>query len=258
MVAEPRPRVRIALRRVFTLLVLFGVAAVAFWAGRVTLQPAPVASELPASAVLTEVTEQRVGRELNLNVTVSQPRQALATNTLTGVVTSVASDGTVGQGDVLYAVAGTPVRAVQGSTPFYRPLAVGAKGADVKQLEDALVALGWLRAADMTFTTATAEAVAAWQARLGAERSGTVALGELVAVPKLPSAVTIDREVIAPGLVLSGGEKVVFGASGEPQFALVLDQQQARLVPESRHRGVVLPRSPVAGGGHGFGTDGQR
>lgn len=70
------------------------------------------------------------------------------------------------------------------------------------------------------------------QKQLGIAQSGRVALGELVAVPHLPSALSLDADVIGPGVVLAGGEKVVHGNVGEP-FVLRLSQQQARLVPES-------------------------
>lgn len=55
----------------------------------VTMQPPAVATDLPDAEVLVDVTEQTLGRQLNSNVTVSQPRRVLAANALTGVVTSV-------------------------------------------------------------------------------------------------------------------------------------------------------------------------
>lgn len=215
-----------------------GVAAVvlvaaAFWAGRVTMQPATVPTDLPASEVLADVTEQTVGRTLNLNVTVAQPKRALAANTLTGVVTEIRPPGEAGQGDVLYRVAGIPVRAVAGELPFYRSLEQGVRGGDVKQLEDALVGLRLLSRADDRFDAATTNAVKNWQGRLGIPKTGMVPLGEVVAVPVLPAAVLLDAEEIALGGVLAGGEQIVFGASGDATFQLRLAQQQARLIPES-------------------------
>lgn len=212
---------------------VIGLIAAAFWAGRVTMQPVAVPTDLPASEVLADVTEQTVGRTLNLNVTVAQPKRALAVNTLAGVVTEIRAPGEVAQGDVLYRVAGVPVRAVVGDLPFYRSLGQGDRGVDVRQLENALVALRLLSRADDRFDAATTNAVKNWQGRLGIPKTGSVPLGELVAAPALPAALLLDSEEIAIGGVLAGGEQIVFGASGEPSFELRLAQQQARLIPGS-------------------------
>ncbi|MDQ7992736.1 MAG: peptidoglycan-binding domain-containing protein [Propionicimonas sp.] len=122
---------------------------------------------------------------------------------------------------------------MQGSLPFYRELSYRATGEDVSQLRAALVKLGYLKDKGRVFDLATRTAVKAWQKDLGIPQTGTVRLGELVAVPKLKVALLLDETVIAKGGVLAGGEKIVYGASGEPTFTLVLSEQQARLVPGS-------------------------
>ncbi|MFT3889159.1 MAG: peptidoglycan-binding domain-containing protein [Arachnia sp.] len=214
-------------------LAVVALAGGAFWAGRVTVQPVAVPSDLPASEVIVEVTEQTVGRSLPMNVTVSQKKQALAVNALTGVITQVRPSGEVDVGDTLYTVGGVPVRAVKGSVPFYRELGYDMTGPDVQQLEDALVKLKRLSTADGYYGTATTAAVRQWQKDLGLPRTGRIALGELVAIPTLPSSIVMDTEIASPGLVLSGGEKIAQGTVGEPSFILKLSQGQARLVPES-------------------------
>lgn len=197
------------------------------------MQPTPIPTTLPASEVLVRVTEQTVGRELTLGVTVEQPKRALAINSLPGVVTSVNKLGRVRVGDILYSVGQVPVRAVEGVLPFYRPLSYRAEGKDVRQLRNALVALGYLPAKGDTFDYATRNAVRHWQKNLGIAQTGTVELGELIAVPRLPAALILDNSVIATGGVLSGGEKIVYGATGDPKFTLLLSEQQARLVPST-------------------------
>ena len=209
------------------------LAGVAFWAGRVTLGPQAVAPSSTSSAVTVEATEVSVGRSVNLNVVVEQKRRALATNALSGVVTWVREDtANVQQGDVLYRVANTPVRAVAGTMPFYRDLAPGASGEDVRQLQDALVAKGVLAAANGTFGESTTRAVKAWQRALGQVETGTIPLGEVIAAPRLPAPLMVD-EALTLGALVSGGEKAVLGAAGDPIFSLPLSEQQARLVPES-------------------------
>lgn len=211
-----------------------GLLAAGAWAGRATLAPQSLPGDVPATAVTAQVTEQTVGRQLTLNVTVEQEKKPIAANALTGVVTQVRANGDdVRAGDVLYRVADVPVRAVAGTQPFYRALSAGAKGEDVRQLQGALVSLKLLGSANGTFGDSTTQAVKRWQKKLGVPETGTVALGELIAVAQLPSRLLLDSDVIAPGVVLAGGEKAVLGAVGEPSFVLPLSEQQTRVVPES-------------------------
>lgn len=247
-------------RRLATGLIAVVLLAAGFWAGRVTLAPRPLPDEIPASEVTAQVTHQSVGRQLTLNVTVEQEKRPLATNALAGVVTHVRTDGEdARQGDVLYRVANVPVRAVEGSVPFYRPLAAGASGADVRQLQNALVSMRLLASGNGTFGDSTTRAVRAWQKRLGMPESGTVELGELVAAPALPARLMLDSAVIAPGRVLAGGEMAVLGAVGEPSFVLPLSEQQTRIVPESAT--VVIPHQgrewPAAVAASVPGTNGE-
>lgn len=228
--AEPGAAGRTVKRLALIAALLLGLVA-AFWAGRVTTRPAPVPTDAPAEVVLARVTEQTVGRVLNLSVTVQQPLVPVAANALPGVVTAVGKGGVVKNGDILYAVNNVPVRVVASPIPFYRALTVGVKGPDVKALREALVALGHAEIAGETYTEATAAAVKEWQKSLGAPVTGTVALGELVAIPRLPSAVVLDRKILIPGAKLAGDEKLVQVPSGTPIFTLVLTRDQATLIP---------------------------
>lgn len=205
-----------------------------FWAGRVTVAPPVMPTEMVASKVTAEVTQQTVGQELSLNVTVEQEKRPLAVNSLAGVVTEVRTSGDpVQPGDVLYRVANVPVRIVVGALPFYRPLAPGDQGEDVRQLQGALIHLKLLTVANGKFGDSTTRAVKAWQKALDMPQSGTVALGELVAAVELPAQVVLDPDVVAPGVAVAGGERAVLGAVGDPVFGLPLSEAQARLIPES-------------------------
>lgn len=219
-----------------TLSVALLVAAVAFggfWAGRATVGKGRVESDVSASTLTVEVKRETVGRALTLNVTAQQPKTLLAANALGGVVTRTSGNVTVRQGGSLYVVGGVPVRAVQGKEPFYRDLAIGVRGQDVVALRAALVAMGYLSTPGDVFDSTTYYAVRAWQRELGIEETGTVRLGELVAVPSLPARLVIDSTIAAPGKVLSGGEAIVSGARGSPRFTLVVSEEQARLIPKT-------------------------
>jgi peptidoglycan hydrolase-like protein with peptidoglycan-binding domain len=219
----------------------FGTLALtvlAFLAGRVSLAPVEMPQKLPPSEVLATVGVREVGKALTFNVTVAQPRNALAVNQLVGVVTKVAGSGDKRVGDVLYSVADVPVRAVKGSMPFYRELGLGVQGEDVRQLRSALVSLKLLGAKGDKFDRATQRAVKTWQKKLGIPATGVVTLGELVAVPTLPGAVIVDGEAARLGAALAGGEQIVFAASGDPVFTLVLSPAQAELIPESATVGI--------------------
>src|SRR5262249_33392223 len=103
-----------------------------------------------------------------------------------GAYTALPSVGqTVGRGQTLYAVNDRPIPLFFGRTPLVRRLTPGSIGADVKELEETLMALGYGDGltADGNFTQADATAVKRWQAALGVALTGTVNPGEAVFLP---------------------------------------------------------------------------
>jgi hypothetical protein len=103
-----------------------------------------------------------------------------------GTITWLPGSGAiVAVGQSLYEVDGRPVIAVAGARPFWRELRQGmTDGPDVAQLEQALADLGYGAGVtvDNHFTAATAAAVKKWQRALGLERTGSIALGDIVAI----------------------------------------------------------------------------
>jgi membrane fusion protein, multidrug efflux system len=91
---------------------------------------------------------------------------------------------TADRGTVLYAADDEPVVAMIGHLPAWRTLERGVDdGADVRQLEENLAALGYGDDLDVdeSFTADTAAAVEAWETDLGrATPDGVVTLGEVV------------------------------------------------------------------------------
>lgn len=134
-----------------------------------------------------------------------------------GTVTGVAAQDTVlANGTELYRVDERPVTALVGAVPMYRDLGVGAKGADVEQLETAMAAFGYDGFdVDDEFTGATAIAVRSWQDDLGLESTGVVRRGDVVFVGSGDRVDAIHVDVgatLTPGapvLDLTGSQHVV-------------------------------------------------
>jgi len=103
-----------------------------------------------------------------------------------GIITRLPRPGdTVAVGQAVYEVDGRPVIVLRGERPFWRSLELGmTNGPDVLQLEQALAGFGFGTdlTVDQQFTWVTAAAVKNWQQALGLERTGVVAVTDIVAV----------------------------------------------------------------------------
>src|SRR5262249_19340663 len=91
---------------------------------------------------------------------------------------------------------GRPGGLVYGRVPAWRALAAGVHGADVRQLNHALVALGCATRAQLDpaskyFTAATGYALERLQARLGLPQTGTLPLGQAVFLPSAIRVTTV-------------------------------------------------------------------
>lgn len=143
----------------------------------------PQASTEKPATVVAERTTLTSNLLLSGNLTFGDDVELPGRN---GTITWLPKSGAiVGVGQSLYEVDGRPVIAVAGARPFWRELRSGmTDGPDVQQLEQALADLGYGAkvTVDTHFTSATAAAVKAWQKALGLERTGVVALGDIVAI----------------------------------------------------------------------------
>ena len=138
-----------------------------------------------------------------------------------GVVTDVVATGeTIEQGDILYYVNGEPVVVMYGDVPAYRTLrdlSDNMTGADVLQLEEALVALGYdpdlLAAVDEEFTDYTETMVERWQEDLGVEETGQVTLGDVIFIPESAEVLSVNVEI---GDSVNAGQPIVTISTGDP------------------------------------------
>src|SRR6202030_1357107 len=90
----------------------------------------------------------------------------------------------ISQGQVLYRVNDRPVLLLYGSTPAYRTLSAGARGADVAELNADLVALGYATSAQLSpksasFGPPTTAALQKLQASVGVTQNGTLTFGQV-------------------------------------------------------------------------------
>lgn len=206
--------------------------AVGWFGARATLVKPEVAQGDPAPTTYT-VASGTVGQSLQFAAQATWPTATKVTNTVQGVVTAVPTraGSQVNEGDILYAVNLSPVVALTGKVPAFRALKVGTKGPDVRQLQQSLSRLGYLRdAADGTFGLHTRTAVLAWQKHLGVKETGVVRPGQVLFLPALPARLKLSPE-IAVGQPVTPGAGTVTVLKQRPDFTLLLNQDQANLVP---------------------------
>lgn len=159
---------------------------------------------------------------------------------LQGTLTAVAPEGTiVHRGQELYSVDATPVLLLYGTLPAYRALATGTSGADVRQFEENLAALGYTGfTVDDEFSARTAEVVEAWQHDLGVEQTGSVELGLVFFAP---DAVRVASTQLGPGNAVSTDAEVL-GITGTSRLVTAqLDVDQRGLVSDGAPVTVTLP-----------------
>ncbi|WP_067458967.1 peptidoglycan-binding protein [Actinomadura macra] len=164
-----------------------------------------------------------------------------------GVVTWAPERGaTVRRGGTLLRVAGRPVTLMYGGSPMYRTLREGDSGADVRQLETNLVALGY---GDLTvdgeFTGVTEAAVKEWQDDRGLEETGVVDSGQVV----FQEGAARVREVKAPeGRQVVKGQPVLEVAGTRRVVHVDLDADKQDLAREGAKVAVELPGGKVVRG----------
>ena len=185
-------------------------------------------------------------------------------NRLSGTVTYLPAVGeTIKPGHTLYKVDGSPSVLMTGSVPAYRTLTAGvSSGADVQELEQSLVSLGFDPSRqiviDQTFDTATTAAVERWQASLGETQSGTVTLGQVVFLPGPQRVTAIDTTLGSTGgSGASGSGSAGSGGTGStastavaparPQFVDLTTTTTTTSTTTTSSRTTATPRKSTGG-----------
>jgi peptidoglycan hydrolase-like protein with peptidoglycan-binding domain len=180
-------------------------------------------------AATATVTRQTLVESVTLLGQVGYGAAVPLTAAAPGTVTWLPEPGaTIRRGEVVLRADEQPVVLLYGTIPMYRSLAVGAKGADVRQLEENLAALGRSGfTVDDSFTPATTVAVKRWQRDLGLTGTGAVEAHRVVFAP---GPVRVAQRLVRPGatatgdvLAVTGGVRVVTvtASAGEASWATV-------------------------------------
>ena len=228
----------------FTLIIGLAVGAGAVWFA--TSQGSDDSATETTEVTTTLVAaEQRDLRRFDEWAGTLQPGPASSVSaSVRGTLTRTVDEGAViAAGDVVAEIDGTPVVALYGPVPQFRELSVDTEpGADITQLEENLVALGFdpegAVTVDDTFDAATADLVLAWEEALGlANPDGVVDQGQIAFITG-PSEVTSPASV---GSQVNAGQQILgtvtlsesgFAASPDdaPEGAVVIDAVDQDLV----------------------------
>lgn len=165
------------------LVVIAGTATAVWWfgvGGTTTEATTPPAEFNTADVVVRDLIETE-----EVSGTLGYLGGDPVLNRLPGTLSATTDAGAVlGEGDVLFQIDNEPVVLLYGDTPAYRPMVDGDEGADILQLEEALVRLGYDPDEEVTvdeeFTWRTENMVEDWQEDLGIEATGEIELGRVV------------------------------------------------------------------------------
>jgi len=202
-----------------------------WWAASTLLEPPEDVLAAPAHALAT-AREGTVGQSLRLNAAGQWATTATFQGFGSGVITErVLVDGdAVGQGDVLFTLNLRPVVIAEGMIPAFRDLTLNARGDDVTQLQELLIALGYFTGEPSgVFGAGTRNAVREWQRGLGLERTGVVGRGDILFIPELPARLALTGNITV-GAELAGTWNAVQVLDGTPSFAVSLTDQQMMMV----------------------------
>jgi peptidoglycan hydrolase-like protein with peptidoglycan-binding domain len=197
-----------------------------------------------ASTSLASVTRRSLASTTNVNGTLGFAGSYDVVNQVTGTLSALPAVGDlIEPGDVLYRVDGSPVVLLEGSTPAYRVLLPGMTGPDVRQLNAALVDLGYATEAQLDpasdrFDLDTSRALRKLQADVGLEPTGILPLGQAVF---LPSGIRVTELSATLGSAAEAGTSILSGTSTARRVHIDLDAAQQSQVKEGDEATITMP-----------------
>jgi peptidoglycan hydrolase-like protein with peptidoglycan-binding domain len=242
-------------RAAVALAAVGGLAVVVASTGILGAMPAsggPASEEAGTVDRTTVAVERRtLTIEETLDGTLGYTGEEQILNGLMGTLTRLPAAGAIlERGDQLYEVDGKrrPVL-MYGTRPAWRAFEPDmGNGADVKQLEENLKALGFTRKGfdvDREWEDETTSAVKRWQRANGMTVDGTVDLGEIVFAP---GAVRVTELPVEVGLQVAPGQAVLKGTSDVRVVTVDLEADAVDLVAVGDEVAVDLPDGSTAPG----------
>jgi len=232
-------------------LVAVGVGIVAIDQFGAQTKDASIESGTPTA--LAQVSKGALSARTLQNGTLGYANDYQLVNNSSGTVTKLPDVGQViGQGKALYWVAGKPVILLQGAAvPVYRDLYWGMEGADVRQLNAALVALGYATKDKINpnsdyFGRQTYYALKKLQDKVGLAETGKMPLGQAVFLPA--SEVRITKVNAVRGASAAPGSVVLQASSTQRQVAVTLNASQQSDVAVGDQVTISLPNGKTTPG----------
>jgi hypothetical protein len=200
---------------------------------------------------LATVTRGSLSSQQLVDATLGYAGSYNVLNQATGVFTHLPPAGqVVRRGQVLYQVSGNPVVLLYGKIPAYRSLSEGMSGADVRELNANLVALGYATSSELDpssdyFSAETAYALELYQDHLGITETGAMDLGQAVFLPSAARVTTISAGL---GAQAAPGGPVLQATSTRRQVSIALDASQQSYVKDGDKVSITLPDNQTTPG----------
>lgn len=232
------------MKRALITMCVLALAAGGTFAARAALSPrTDQTTEKSGTRPTATVERKDLVDRATLEGTLGYADERVLSGALPGTITGLAAEGSVVErGGVLYRVNGEAVRLLYGTIPVWRTLGPGASsGADVKQLEANLKALGYSPGTvDGTWTSATTAAVKAWQHAVGVDETGVLPQGSFVF---LPGARRIGAH--QAGIGDPAGGQIMKTTATDRTVTVALAARRQRLVKKGDRVQVELPTGRV-------------
>lgn len=257
----PAPPRRLRRRRWAVVIIV--VAAVIVIATAVTMvvvsSASPEGAEQLEPVAATAVVERRdVSARQQVNGQLGYSGELALIGHASGTLTAVPAVGQVlSQGDVIYRVDGDPVVLLTGATPVWRNFTWGVTGSDARQLNAALVSLGYADGlgidpnSDMV-TWTTQRAVERLQDALGLDDTGVLGADQVIFTPGPVRVTAVGASLGSP---VGPGQVVISGTSTEMQVSADIRVELARDIAVGDAVAITLPdQSTTVGTVQNVGT----
>ncbi|WP_262402717.1 hypothetical protein [Actinomadura sp. CNU-125] len=208
---------------------------------------APASTRNAAPTGSATIKQGQVSARISVSGTLTYAGGYEAVNQASGVFTDLPGTGKVYKaGKTLYRVDTKPVVFLKGSIPVYRDLEWGDQGRDVRQLNSALVSLGYgsgLDADSKYFGYATYLAMLRLEDDRGLKEDGKMSKSEVVYLPA--DEVRVTKLNVASG---GGGTAVLEASSLRRHVSVELDAAYQSQVKEGDKVTITLPNLKTTGG----------